>query len=48
MNCGWVNDEGDGDPEHGVAPETVWDDVPPDWSCPDCGARKSDFEWVEL
>jgi rubredoxin len=27
---------------------TRWDDIPEDWSCPDCGAAKSDFEMVEV
>ena len=31
-----------------VAPGTRWDDIPDDWSCPDCGAAKSDFEMVEV
>ncbi|MGV7904256.1 rubredoxin, partial [Mycobacterium kansasii] len=27
---------------------TRWDDIPDDWSCPDCGAAKADFEMVEV
>ena len=23
---------------------TRWADLPPNWTCPDCGATKSDFE----
>ena len=23
-------------------------DVPPNWTCPECGARKEDFEMIEL
>jgi len=46
--CGHIYDEAAGDPEHGVAPGTRWEDVPEDWSCPDCGAAKSDFELVQV
>ncbi|ETZ31680.1 rubredoxin [Mycobacterium intracellulare MIN_061107_1834] len=27
---------------------TRWADIPEDWSCPDCGAAKTDFEMVEI
>jgi rubredoxin len=46
--CGWIYDEQAGCPEEGIAPGTHWDDVPPNWTCPECGARKEDFEMVEL
>ncbi len=46
--CGYIYDETQGDPEHGVAPGTHWEDVPADWSCPDCGVAKADFEMVEV
>ena len=42
--CGHVYDEADGDPARGVAPGTPFADVPADWTCPDCGASKDDFE----
>ena len=42
--CGWVYDEAAGDPEHGIAPGTRWEDVPESWSCPDCGVAKAEFE----
>ena len=46
--CGYVYDEAKGSPEEGLAPGTRWADVPEDWSCPDCGTFKSDFEMVEV
>ena len=46
--CGWTYDEAKGDPASGLAPGTRWEDVPEDWSCPDCGATKSTFEMVEI
>lgn len=46
--CGFVYDEALGDPEHGIAPGTRWQDIPDTWSCPDCGVAKADFEMVEV
>jgi len=48
MNCGWVYDQAAGEPLGGVAPGTAWEDIPGTWTCPDCGAAKSDFEMVEV
>ncbi len=45
--CGYIYDEEKGDPEHGVAPGTLWDDVPDDWLCPDCGVTKAEFCLLE-
>lgn len=46
--CGFVYDEAKGLPEQGIAPGTTWDAVPENWTCPDCGAPKADFEMVEI
>ncbi|KCV66186.1 rubredoxin [Bordetella bronchiseptica 99-R-0433] len=46
--CGWVYDEEAGLPDEGIAPGTRWEDVPPNWVCPECGARKEDFELMEI
>jgi rubredoxin len=46
--CGWIYDESVGDPEHGLAPGTAWADVSINWTCPECGARKEDFEMVQI
>ena len=46
--CGLIYDEELGWPDDGIAPGTAWDDVPDDWLCPDCGARKSEFEMIEF
>ena len=45
---GWIYDEAAGAPEHGVAPGTPWAEVPMNWTCPECGARKEDFEMVQI
>jgi len=46
VECGHVYDEALGDPATGIPPGTRWEDVPADWTCPDCGSPKSDFEPV--
>ncbi|MDO5625918.1 MAG: rubredoxin [Pseudomonadota bacterium] len=46
--CGWLYDEAAGAPDHGIAPGTAWSDVPMNWTCPECGARKEDFEMVQI
>ncbi len=46
--CGWIYDESAGAPDHGIAPGTLWSDVPMNWTCPECGARKEDFEMVQI
>jgi rubredoxin len=42
--CGYVYDPAVGDPDNGVAPGTVFEDLPDEWVCPVCGADKSLFE----
>jgi rubredoxin len=46
--CGWIYDEAAGLPEEGIAAGTRWADVPMNWTCPECGARKEDFEMVAV
>jgi len=41
--CGYVYDEAVGDPDSGIAPGTLWADVPADWVCPVCGVSKAEF-----
>lgn len=48
MVCGFIYDEDLGLAEEGIAPGTRWDEIPEDWSCPDCGVSKEDFEMIEL
>jgi rubredoxin len=43
-SCGFIYDPAEGDPDGGVPPGTNFDDIPDDWFCPVCGARKADFE----
>ncbi len=46
--CGFIYNEADGLPEEGILPGTTWEDIDSDWTCSGCGARKEDFEMVEL
>ena len=46
--CGFVYDESAGLPDEGIAPGTLWADVPAGWACPECGVGKADFEMVEV
>jgi len=33
-----------GDPDHGIKPQTAFEDLPSDWVCPECGVGKEFFE----
>jgi rubredoxin len=44
--CGHVYDEALGDEAAGLKAGTRWDDIPENWTCPDCGATKADFTLV--
>jgi rubredoxin len=46
--CAFVYDEAAGLPEDGIPPGTRWKDVPENWGCPDCSAKKADFEMIEF
>lgn len=46
--CGFVYDEAQGWPQDGIAPGTRWEGVPEDWTCPECGVTKAEFEMVEF
>lgn len=46
--CGFIYDEAKGWPQDGIPPGTRWEEVPTNWTCPDCGARKEDFEMIAL
>lgn len=41
--CGYVYDPEAGDSTQNIPPETPFDILPDDWTCPICGAVKSDF-----
>ena len=41
--CGYEYDEALGDPDHGIAPGTKWEDLPADFECPLCGGGMDHF-----
>lgn len=45
--CGFIYDPALGMPEDGIPPGTQFAQIPEDWSCPDCGMTKEDFEPLE-
>lgn len=48
VTCEFIYDEALGMPSDGIPPGTPWEDIPEDWTCPDCSAPKADFVMVEL
>ena len=42
--CGYIYDPAVGDPDNGVDAGTAFEDLPDDWTCPDCGVEKDMFE----
>src|SRR5689334_6355026 len=48
LACGYIYDEAEGWPDDGIVAGTRWEDIPAGWCCPECGARKEDFEMVEF
>jgi rubredoxin len=42
-SCGLIYDPAEGDPDGDIPPGTAFEDIPEDWYCPVCGARKQDF-----
>lgn len=48
IQCGLEYDEVKGWQQDGISPGTKWEDIPDDWTCPDCGAAKADFVMEEV
>jgi rubredoxin len=44
MICNHVYDPEEGDPDNEIPKGTAFEDLPANWTCPDCGALKEDFE----
>jgi flavin reductase (DIM6/NTAB) family NADH-FMN oxidoreductase RutF/rubredoxin len=42
--CSYIYDPAIGDPANGIEPGTSFEDLPDDWTCPECGASKDEFE----
>ncbi len=41
--CGYIYNPEKGDPDGGIAPGTIFEDLPDNWVCPVCGVGKEDF-----
>lgn len=46
MVCGYIYDPEQGDPDNGVPAGTAFDKLPDDWTCPECGVGKDQFEMI--
>jgi rubredoxin len=44
--CGWIYNPKLGDPDNGIPPGTPFEDLPEDWTCPLCGANKTQFKAI--
>jgi rubredoxin len=44
--CGYVYDPEKGDPTQSVVSGTPFEDLPEDWTCPECGAGKDEFTMI--
>jgi rubredoxin len=42
--CGYVYDPAKGDEDSDIPAGTAFNDLPEDWTCPQCGADKDAFE----
>ena len=45
--CDYIYDPAIGDEENGIVAGTAFEDLPEDWTCPDCGEPKESFELLE-
>lgn len=45
--CGYIYDPKEGDPNQGIEPETPFEDLPDDWTCPICGVGKDQFKKID-
>jgi rubredoxin len=41
--CGYIYDPEKGDPENNIPTGTAFEQLPESWTCPVCGAPKSQF-----
>ncbi|MDR2713933.1 MAG: rubredoxin [Coriobacteriales bacterium] len=42
--CDYVYDPEVGDPENGIPAGTAFEDLPEEWTCPQCGVGAEQFE----
>ena len=46
--CGYIYEPQKGDCDAGISPQTTFDDLPEDWTCPICRTAKEKFEEIEM
>ena len=46
-DCPYVYNEEEGDPDNGISPGTKFEDLPVNWVCPICEAKRKGFEQQE-
>jgi len=44
LMCGYIYDPKAGDPDSGIEAGTAFENLPDDWTCPECGVGKDEFE----
>ncbi|WP_430815560.1 flavin reductase [Carboxylicivirga sp. RSCT41] len=44
LACGYIYDPAVGDPDNGIPPGTLFEDLPDDWTCPTCSSPKEMFD----
>ncbi len=44
----FIYDEQSGWPQEGIVAARAWQDVPENWTCPDYGGAKADFDMLEI
>lgn len=47
LECTYIYDPANGDPDEGVSPGTSFENLPDDWLCPKCAVGKDYFEKIE-
>ncbi len=41
--CGYVYDPSEGDLDNDIKPDILFEELPEDWTCPECHTPKEDF-----
>ena len=49
QSCGYIYDPAVGRPDKGTKPGIAFEDLPENWTCPECGVKKHSWPpWVKL
>lgn len=44
--CDYIYDPAKGDPDNNIPVGTPFEEIPDDWTCPECGVGKEEFEKI--